>query len=327
MPKAKYRFNAESLNYEKIELSLQKKLLNFLTKSGIYLASASVLIFALSFLIDLPKDIVLKRENEKLVTQYQVLQDKLQNVNSVLKYLEDRDDNLYRLIFEAEPIPKAVRNAGFGGSNRYSDLLGYNSSDLVIETSRKVDIILNQLKIQSESYDDVLDLAKDNIEKMDCIPMILPVKIKNRWTIGSGFQKSRLHPIYGDYRPHNGQDFHDIKGTPIYATGNGTVTQVKIRPLQKVDFGTVIYVDHGYGYETVYAHLDKVHVKPGDKVTRGQLIADMGNTGGSRGPHLHYEVHLNKIRINPINFFIVDNSPSYFANIIELNKQKVKALD
>lgn len=327
MPEAKYRFNAESLNYEKIELSLKKKLLNFLTKSGLYLASASALIFALSFLVDLPKDIVLKRENQLLITQYSILQDNLQRVNDALKSLENRDDDLYRLIFEAEPIPDGIRKAGFGGSNRYSELLGYNSSDLVIETSRKFDIILNQLRIQSESYDDVLDLARDNIEKMACVPNVLPVEIKSRWTIGSGFQKSRLHPIYNDYRPHYGQDFHDAKGSRIFATGNGTVKDVKIRPQMKVDYGTVIYIEHGYGYETVYAHLNKVHVKKGDKVVRGQHIADMGSTGGSRGPHLHYEVHLNKIRLNPVNFFIIDFTPSEFANIIERNKKKIKALD
>lgn len=327
MPRSKFRYNPETLIYEKVEYSFEQKLIRFFFRAGGSLLAAAILIFSLSFFIDLPKDRVLKRENQQLKEQIGIFDNKLTLIEDVLSNLQERDDNLYRTIFDANPIPEGIRKAGFGGVNHYSDLSGYESSDLVIQMARRLDVILKQEDVQSRSYDDVLAMTRENKEKLEHIPRIFPVKVAGRVHIGSHFQKDRMSPIYHYRMPHNGQDFNGPIGSKIYATGDGVVKDVKNRPWAKVDFGTVIYIDHGYGYETIYAHLSKIHVKKGQKITRGMLIGEMGNTGGSVGPHLHYEVHLNGIPRNPINFFYGDITPEEFDRILAASKHKIVALD
>jgi len=327
MPRSKFRYNPETLNYEKIKYSFEQKLIRFAVRSGGSLLAAAIVIFGLSFLIDLPKDRVLKNENQHLKEQLKTFDYKLNIIEGVLSNLQERDDNLYRTIFSADPIPEGIRKAGFGGVNKYSNLTGFESSEVVVRTARKLDIILKQIDIQSKSYDDVLSLAKENEIMLEHIPRIFPVKVAGRVHIGSPFLRSRLSPIYGYWMPHEGQDFNGPIGTPVFATGDGVVKNIKVRPYSKVDFGTVIYIDHGYGYETIYGHLNKVLVKKGQKIKRGQQIAEMGNTGGSVGPHLHYEVHLNGIPRNPINFFFGQTTPEEFDRIIAMSRKRIEALD
>ena len=267
MQRSKFRYNPETLNYEKIKYSFEQKLIRFLLRTGGSLLAAAIIIFGLSFFIDLPKDRILESENQHLKEQLNNFDNKLTLIEDVLSNLQERDDDLYRTIFSADPIPIGIRKVGFGGVNRYSDLSGYESSDIIINMARRLDIILKQEVVQSRSYDDVLAMAIENAIKLEHIPRIYPVKVGGRVHIGSPFQKSRMSPIYKIRMPHEGQDFNGPVGTKIYATGDGIVKEVKNRPWATADYGTVVYVDHGYGYVTVYGHLNKVHVKKGQKIT------------------------------------------------------------
>ncbi|MFC2117838.1 M23 family metallopeptidase [Bacteroidota bacterium] len=331
MPKSKYRYNPESLNYEKIQLSFKRKLNRFLIIFGSCFLASFIIIFALSFLIDLPKDRVLKRENQQLLSQHNILKEKMDLVEDGLKNLEDRDDDLYRNIFGAEQISDEQRQAGFGGANRYAELSGFNNSDIIIESARKLDILLNKAKVQSESYDEIYNLARINAERLACTPCISPIKIDNIKTIidkvGAGFSKSRWNSLLGYARKHEGQDFAGSVKTPILATANGKIISIEVKPWSKTDYGTYILIDHGYGYKTLYGHLSKVVVKKGDKVIRGQHIGNMGRTGLSSGVHLHYEVHVNNRPVDPLGFIFHDMTPDEFDLIVARSKQITKSFD
>ena len=219
----------------------------------------------------------------------------------VLDDIQKRDDNIYRVIFEADPIPSSIRKAGYGGVNRYINLSGYTNSELMISATKKIDQINKQLYIQSKSFDHIIELAKNKQEMLACIPAIQPVANKDLRRMASGYGY-RIHPIYKTRKMHHGMDFTAKTGTPIYATGNGTVEKVSnIR----TGYGKHIIIDHGYGYKTLYAHNSKNLVTKGQKVNRGDVIAHVGSNGLSTSPHLHYEVHKDGKKINPVNFTIM----------------------
>jgi murein DD-endopeptidase MepM/ murein hydrolase activator NlpD len=238
--------------------------------------------------------------------------------------LQDRDDNIYRVIFEAEPIPKSIREAGIGGVDRYEKLKGYKNSDLIIETGKRLDRIMGQLYVQSKSYDDVFDMAKNKERMLASIPAIQPINEKNLKHIGSYFG-SRTDPFYKVRKFHEGIDFCANIGTPVYATGNGSI-EMAARD-ETGGYGNEIIINHGYSYKTVYAHLSRIFVKPGQKILRGQIIGYVGNTGKSTAPHVHYEVRKNGIAINPIYFFFNDLSPDQFQTILDLSTRPSQTMD
>ena len=283
MKKAKYFYDKKTLSFKRIEKTWKTRLKNIL----LFLSSSSffglLMVIAAFNFFDSPKEKILKRELDKLVLEYELIDKELEKLSAVLENIKDRDDNIYRVIFEADPIPNSIRKAGIGGINRYKDLEGFESSDLLISTSKKIDQISNQLYIQSKSFDEVIDMALKKSEMMASIPAIQPVKNKELKRVASGYGR-RIDPYYKNLKFHYGVDFSAPKGTPIYATGNGTVAKVK---KSKRGFGNHVVINHGFGYKSLYAHMSKYTVRKGQKVKRGDIIGYVGSTGKSTAPHLH----------------------------------------
>lgn len=324
MSKVKYRFNKKSLTFDRVQTTMRKRLLYFFShlSTGVVFA-AVVLIVAYNF-VGSPKEKAQKREIDQMKLNYQLLNDQLDKVTKILDDLQERDDNIYRVIFEAEPIPSAVRSAGIGGIDRYEGLKGYSNSELIIATEKKMDMILGKLYVQSKSYDEVFNLAKNKETMLASIPAIQPVNMKDISRVGSYFG-TRLDPFYKVKKFHEGMDFSAPVGTEVYATGKGKVTLAG-RDGQG-GYGNQIWIDHGFSYKTVYAHLSRIFVKPGQKIERGQIIGYVGNTGKSTAPHLHYEVRKNGIPLNPIYFFYNDISPEQFQMMLDLQSRPSQTMD
>lgn len=323
MKKVKYTYNPKSLRYEKYVESAWKKfrvVLGFLSAASVF---AFIIVYLAYTYLDSPKEKKLKRELSQLQYQYDLLNDKLGEMNDALADLQDRDDNIYRVIFEAEPIPASVREAGFGGANRFEELAGYDDEDLMKSSWQKLKQTRYKMYIQSKSYDVLASLIKTKAEMLASIPAIQPVANKDLKRIGSGFGV-RIDPIYKVPRMHEGIDFTAPIGTPIYATGNGVVSLVDYGSR---DYGNHIILTHGYGYQTLYGHMSRIKMKIGQKVNRGDVIGYVGNSGKSTGPHCHYEVIKNGKKINPINFFYSDLSPEEFQQLLELADRNGQSLD
>lgn len=323
MKRVKYYYDRKSLSYKKIEKTWKSRIKNiavFISSSVFF--GCIILIVGFNF-IDSPKEKILKRELDKLKLQYELMDESLQQISAVLENVKDRDDNIYRVIFEAEPIPNSIRKAGIGGVNRYKNLEGYENSNLLISTSKKIDQISKQLYIQSKSFDEVIEMALRKSDMMASIPAIQPVKNKELKRIASGFGR-RIDPYYKKIKFHYGVDFSAPKGTPIYATGNGKVTKTK---RSRRGFGNHIVINHGYGYESLYAHMTKYTVRKGQEVKRGDIIGYVGSTGKSTAPHLHYEVHKDGKKINPVYYFHNDLSPDEFDRMLELSSQENQSFD
>jgi len=323
MPKSKYYFNTNSLKYEKVVVSWGKKLLRALG----FLATAivfSVVIVAIAYAyLDSPKEKQLKREINQLNLQYEILQQRIDQATLVLADLQKRDDNIYRVIFEAEPIPTSIREAGYGGINRYKDIEGYDNSELMVETSRKLDKLSKQMYVQSKSFDEIIELTRNKNHMLASIPAIQPVANKELTRIASGYGY-RIHPIYKTTKMHEGIDFTCPVGTEIYSTGNGTIKDVVYGDR---GYGNHVIISHGFGYETLYAHMSKISVRPGQKVNRGDIIGKVGSTGTSTAPHLHYEVIKQKNKINPVNFFYNDLTAEEYDRMIEISSQSNQSFD
>lgn len=323
MAKAKYRYNHHTLSYDKIEVTLKDRIYKTLTFLGAGLVFG-VVIYGLAYTyVDSPKEKNLKRENLHLQTQYTILNKKLEQISSVLDDIQHRDDNIYRVIFEAEPIPEDIRKAGFGGVNRYKHLENYKNSDLIVNTAKNLDKLSKQLYIQSKSFDEVFEMAKKKEQMLASIPAIQPVSNKDLTRMASGYG-NRIDPVYKTVKFHAGMDFTAPRGTPIYATGDGKIIQADSKSR---GYGKHVRINHGYGYVTLYAHMSKILVKVGQKVKRGDVIGLVGNTGKSVGPHCHYEVRKNDNPINPVNFYFNDLTPEEYEMMIELSNAPTQSLD
>lgn len=323
MAKKKYIFNPQTLEFEEFKTSRKTKFWNV----TLYLLSTAAFAFLFVILIQnffgSPTERMQAREIEYLKLQYDIMNDKIDNLDMLLVELEDRDDNIYRMIFEADPIPSSVRKAGYGGSNRYIALDGHVNSDMVINTAKRIDVLTSQLYVQSKSFDEIYEMAKNKSEMLSCIPAIMPVKGTDINRISSHYGQ-RTDPFYKVTKFHGGIDFSGRVGLGIYATGDGVVIKVE---KNKSGYGNNILIDHGYGYKTRYAHLHSFKVKKGQKVKRGQEIGTMGNTGKSTAPHLHYEVIKNNKTVNPINFFYNDITPEEYDKILELSQLPSQTMD
>jgi murein DD-endopeptidase MepM/ murein hydrolase activator NlpD len=323
MAKAKYYFNTHSLKYEKVVVPIGKRLVRALG----WLATAmvfSVIIIALAYqFLDSPKEKQLKREIGVMSLQYEILQQRMDRANKVIRELQHNDDNIYRVIFEADPIPSTVRQAGYGGVDKYKSLQGYDNSGLMIETTQQLDRIMKQLYVQSKSFDEVFEMAKNKKELLASIPGIQPVSNKDLTRIASGFGY-RIHPIYKTSILHTGIDFTAPVGTDIYATGNGIVESVE---KEGRGYGNNVIINHGFGYRTLYGHMSKINVRQGQRVVRGDIIGLVGSTGSSTGPHCHYEVIKNGNKIDPINFFFNDLSPEQYEQVLEISSKYNQSFD
>jgi len=322
MAKVKYHYDPETLSYRKIE---RKKGRAFTFSLLIISAMALCIITGAiisPYFIETPYEKALKRENENLKLQYNFLDKRIELAENALTNVSDRDDNIYRTFFEANPIPKEQRQAGFGGVNRYKKFEGEPNSKLIKKSAQRIDKLLKGIEVQSRSLDEIEKLAKDKEKLLAAIPAIQPVQHKDLTRVASGYGM-RIHPILKYRKMHNGMDFTAPKGTPIYATGDGVVTKAS----RGSGFGKVIYIDHGFGYMTKYAHLSKFNTRKGKRVKRGDIIGYVGNTGLSSGPHLHYEVHKNGKPINPVNFYHGDLSPEEYEIMLEKAAQENQSLD
>ena len=323
MSKIKYYYDKKTLSYKPIESTGIDKFKNFI----VYFTSSAILAFFILLIFfqyfDSPKEKRLKSEINNLISQYEIINSDLEQIELVLDDIQKRDDNIYRIIFEADPIPTSIRKQGFGGVNRYKKLSGYSNSDLIINTSKKIDQLTKQLYLQSKSFEEVVDLAKNKSKMLASIPAIQPVANKDlkRMTSGYGY---RIHPIYKTRKMHYGMDFSAKTGTEIYATGDGVVSKVR---RSKRGYGNYVKINHGFGYETLYAHMSKYIVKKGQKVKRGEVIGYVGNTGISTAPHLHYEVRKDKKKINPVNFYYNDLTPEEYEKMLEISSQYNQSFD
>lgn len=323
MAKTKYRFNPETLQYDRIEHSIKQKIFRFFIFFFASIFVAGIYLAVFSSFFDSPKEIKLKREISEMRTQYELVNKQLDQVNAVLTDLQERDDNLYRTIFEAEPIPGTIRKAGYGGVNKYSDLEGFDNSDIIIKTAKKLDIITREAYVQSKSYDELIKLASNKEKMLSCVPAIQPISNKDLRRIASGWGW-RIHPIYKIPKFHYGIDFTAPKGTPVYATGDGVIKKI-VR--SRRGYGNEILINHGFGYVSVYAHLSRFNVKKRQYVKRGDVIGFVGNTGLSTGPHLHYGIMLRGKYVNPINYFFNDLTADEYEKMVELANNAGQSLD
>lgn len=323
MAKIRYQFNTKSLSYERVKMSLKDRFLQFLSFAGTGLVFAALGVVIAYNTIDSPREKALEREVDQLRLEYDIVNQRLSQMNLVLEDLQDRDDNIYRVVFEAEPIPDQVRLAGFGGVNRYKKYRGMENGDLIMETMKKVDVLAKQLVVQSKSYDEILEMVKRKTAMLSAIPAIQPVNNKDLKRMASGFGY-RTDPIYKTTKFHAGMDFSSPIGTEIYATGDGVVVRADA---DASGYGNHVRISHGYGYLTLYGHMSRIKVRNGQKVKRGDVIGFVGNTGKSVGPHLHYEVHKNGQPVNPVNFYYNDLSPEEYARLIELSGNENQSFD
>ncbi|MBR0176488.1 MAG: M23 family metallopeptidase [Bacteroidales bacterium] len=318
--KQKYIFNHKTLEFEKFKLSLTKRIVRVvLVLLGIAGGSFLFAILLYTF-FQSPTEKMQARELEYMKLQYDILNDRLDNLEVLALDLEKRDNDLYRVIFDAEPIQASSRKSGFSNVNRYVNLYGYRNSEQVVNVARKMDILSSQLYNQSVSYDEVFALARNKAEMLACIPAIFPLKETEIKYISSYFGY-RPDPIYMITKFHSGIDFSAQLGTHAFATGNGVVEDVEHN---EWGYGNMVVLNHGFGYKTRYAHLQKASVRKGQKVKRGQLIGLIGNSGKTTGVHLHYEVLKNDEPIDPINFFFNDLTPEEYNQILEQSSMSVQ---
>ena len=322
MKNTNYKYNPNTLNYEEINLTLWDK---FKRLSYYLIASVVVSVLILSFSFYNIKSFIQKeaaKENQSLRQEISVFNKDLNLILEVLNDIQNRDDNIYRAIFEADPYPDHKRKLGTGGNPiKFKKYENIEYGELVVEIVQKLELIEKKLSSQSRSFDEVFEITKEKQKMLKAIPSIQPINNRDLTRIASGFGM-RMHPIYKILKMHQGMDFTAPVGTEIYATGDGTVEKVGWTG----GYGKTILINHGYGYKTRYAHCSKFKCKKGQKVKRGDHIGYVGNTGQSTGPHLHYEVFKNNRQINPVNFFFNDLSPEEYDKVIEISSRPTQSL-
>lgn len=318
----KYRINPETLQLERIEHGLRY----WLRRSGGYIIGGICLgvIFFYTFLyfFPSPREASLMQYNKNLTAEMEVLSKQVDQMQIVLSDLSQRDDNLYRAILGAEPIPMSVRLGATQQISYYDSLARMTNTQLAADLQRKVDVLEKELYVQARSYEEIVDLEKKQETRMENIPAIQPVLNKDLKRMASGYGW-RVDPVYHIRRFHEGMDFTAPVGTDIFATGNGIVTYAGWRQ----GYGETIEIDHGFNYATRYAHCSKLMVRVGQKVKRGDVIALVGNTGKSTGPHLHYEVHYLGRPIDPRNYYFYDLSPEDYDKMVQISSNMGNMLD
>ncbi|GLU43733.1 M23 family metallopeptidase [Allomuricauda sp. NBRC 101325] len=325
MSKVKYYYDPDTLSYRKIEPKKSKKYRNvalFVLGAALFGFLGLIVLLNTRF-VNTPKELSLEREVRNYELQFDIMNRKMEQMEQVLANIEDRDNNIYRLYFEANPIPEEQRRAGFGGVNRYNALEGFNNSEIIINATKRLDIIQKQMVIQSKSLDEIAKLAEEKEKLLASIPAIQPVSNEDLTRMASGYGW-RSDPFTKARKMHWGMDFTAPRGTPIYASGDGKVVRADNR---SSGYGKHVRIDHGYGYISLYGHMSKYNVTVGQKVRRGDIIGFVGSTGRSEAPHVHYEVFKDGDRINPINFYYGSLSTEEFENMLRLATQENQSLD
>lgn len=318
----KFRINPQTLAIERVEHGF----MYWLRRSGLYILSGMclgvVFFFVYFMLFPSPREKQLIRQNEELESQVRLIDKRVDQMQVVMTDLGQRDDNLYRVLFGAEPIPLAVRQGATRKMSYYDELARMTNSQLLADLMLKTDVLEKEMYTQAKSYDEVLELAKTQELRMENIPAIQPVLNKDLKRVASGYGW-RIDPVYHTRKFHQGMDFTAPIGTEVYATGNGRISFVGWRQ----GYGQTVMVDHGFGYETLYAHLYKPLCRVGQRVKRADIIALVGNTGKSTGPHLHYEVHYHGKAVDPRNFYFYDLTPDEYDMMVQLSNNFGHMLD
>ncbi len=323
MKKTKYYYNPTNLRFEKLEVSGWRIALQVFGWVCTALVFASLIVWIAFTWFDSPKERYLKRQIAEMEFEYERMSEKIDTMGVILSELQYRDDNIYRTIFEAEPVSRNERLAGIGGSERFKRLNQLANAELVKNTAMKLELVKRKMVVQSKSYDEVTDLIKNKEKLLAHTPAIQPVSNKQLDRISSGFGY-RIHPVYKVPKMHEGMDFTAPRGTDVYATADGVIEEANVSAR---GYGNEIVINHGYGYKTRYAHLTSFKVRRGQQVKRGELIGYVGNTGLSTAPHLHYEVEKDGLKVNPINFFYNDLSPEEYLRVIDLANQTNQSYD
>ena len=316
MARIKYYYDTETCKYERIKTKKTDIVLNSLGIMSLTMAMAVGLLVLYSNYFESPKELMLKNEVNELQYYYSKLNQDVATLDKTMQGLEHRDDNIYRVVLGAEPIDKSVRDAGVGGMDRYADIKEKNilHGDIIIDLHARVDKLRRKIYIESKSQDEIVQKAENKEKLFAAIPAIQPIANKQLIALASGFGM-RVHPIYKVKKMHSGIDFAAPIGTPIYATADGKIEEVSVR---FSGYGKMIVIDHGFGYKTRYAHMHDFTVRQGQTINRGELIGYVGDTGLSTAPHLHYEVLMNGVFINPVHYFFNDLSPAEYEKIVEL---------
>jgi murein DD-endopeptidase MepM/ murein hydrolase activator NlpD len=317
MRKSKFRYNPLTLSFERIDVPFSKKLAKIAIHFGYSLVIAAVFTVTYSFFFDTPKEKILKRNIAEAILGFEILDKRITEANTTIDLIQRRDNQIYRSIFEADTIPSTIRLGGFGGVSPYSKFEGLKNADILIRAASQLDKLSWKVYIQSKSFDEVIEMAKNKEKMVQSVPAIQPVSVKEMARISDqfGFRKD---PFTRNYKKHLGVDFVGPVGVPIYATGNGTVVSAEF---SFFGYGNVVVIDHGFGYKSRYAHLFKISVTDGQQVVRGQVIGELGNSGRSTGPHLHYEVLLRDNPVDPINYFNDMTSDEYELMVNNITKK------
>jgi len=321
--KVKYVFNHKTLSFEHARLTARHYILKVLSYLSTSVVLTAVIVVIGTNFFDSPKERMLKREIRQYELQFKLINERLDKLQVVLNDMADRDDNIYRVIFESEPIPTEARKAGYGGADRYNDLEGYRNSDILVQTAKKLDQITAKMYVQTKSFDEVYEMALNKSRLIAAIPAIQPVSNHDLRRLSSYFGY-RTDPFYKVAKFHEGVDFSAPPGTDIYATGDGVVIYSE---RSKGGYGNQIIIDHGFGYKTMYAHLQAFKVRAGEHVKRGRVIGTIGSTGKSTSPHLHYEVWKSNKPVNPINYFFNDVTPQQYEEMLILSQRPSQTMD
>ena len=313
MKKIKYYYNTNTLRYEKLEVPLRVKLLRIFGFVATAVVTAILISYFAFQFVGSPNEKLLRIQNERLKDRYAQLDEQLQSLDQQMKELEKRDNNVYRSIFEANPIPDSARAKELEDQKEFATIMGMSNNELLNSITGTINNLNSRCKLQNASYNEMDGLIKNKEELLSHTPAIQPVSNKDLSRIASGFGY-RIDPVYKTIKMHAGLDFAAPQGTPIYATADGTVTT---SGNSGNGYGNHVIIRHGYGYETLYGHMVKVKARVGQVVKRGEVIGWVGSTGKSTGPHCHYEVHKNGNKIDPVYFFYNDLSPEQFDRLLK----------
>lgn len=328
MARIKYYYNTDTCQYERAKITSSDILLNLMGFLSVAVVFAVAFLLIYNTYFETPTEAQLKKENKELKVHYSTLEDEMDDVSKVLTALKERDDNIYRKIYEAEPLAEEIRQAGSGGAEMYKKIMdgGLSNKKLVLNTYKRIDQLKKKARIQNQSFNQIMHMAKEKDALLSSLPAIQPIPNPQLTRLASGFGM-RINPVHKGRVMHEGIDFTAPRGTPVYATGNGEITFTKDNSTLETGYGNYIEIDHGFGYKTKYAHLDGLNVKTGDVVKRGQVIGYVGSTGGSVAPHVHYEVIKDGKKIDPINFLIYRIKDHEFNQLASLASRENQSLD
>ena len=323
MKKIKYFYNTHTLRYEKLVTPLRVKLLRVFAFLATVAVSAAIIVAIAFKYIQSPKEKLLQQQNDDMREDYVLLNQQLQQLQQQMAELENRDNNVYRSIFEAQPVPDSARMKAIEKTKEVKLVQSMSEDALVKSITGQVNTLAMRIAYQQKSYDDINDMVKNKEQLLAAIPAIQPVSNKDLNRIASGFGY-RIDPVYKVKKLHAGLDFAAPIGTPIYATANGTVERAG---LNEGGYGNHVVINHGYGYETLYGHMVRIKARAGQRVKRGEVIGWVGSTGKSTGPHCHYEVHKNGTPVDPVYFFYNDLTPEQYDRLLKLASASNQSFD